>query len=272
MHPPNQHHAWLPAVERIAREAGALLMTGFGRGIAIELKGAIDLVTDMDRRSEELVVGRLTGEFPGTTVLAEEGSRGDDAGSGLWIVDPLDGTTNYAHGFPVFAVSIGLERAGVMELGVVFDPTRWECFAAGRGRGATLNGEPIGVSSRDDIGASLLATGFPYDIRTSPQNNLAEFNRFALRARAIRRAGAAALDLCYVAAGRFDGYWEQKLAPWDVAAGSLIVTEAGGMVSGYSGEPPVVRSGRLVASNGRIHAAMLACLAESPSDQGPTGR
>lgn len=263
---------WLSSVERIARDAGELLMGRFGQGVAVEMKGEIDLVTEMDRGSEELIVGRLASEFPGTSILAEEGHRSTDSGSGLWIVDPLDGTTNYAHGFPVFAVSIAFERAGVIELGVVFDPTRQECFTAVRGSGAALNGRPIHVSPRSDLGASLLATGFPYDIRTSAGNNLAEFSRFALRARAIRRAGAAALDLAYVAAGRFDGYWEAKLAPWDVAAGSLLVTEAGGFVTGYAGEPAVIRTGRLVASNGHIHSAMIATLAESSSDLDGPGR
>ena len=266
MCPPPDFQGWLPAVERIARDAGELLMTRFGSDVAIELKGEVDLVTEMDRRSEELVAGRLTVEFPGTAILAEEGWRSDDTGSGLWIVDPLDGTTNYAHGFPVFAVSIAFERAGVIELGVVFDPTRQECFSAARGRGTTMNGRAVHVSTRADLGASLLATGFPYDIRTSPRNNLAEFSRFAMRARGIRRAGAAALDMSYVAAGRFDGFWEESLSPWDVAAGSLLVTEAGGCLTGYAGEPAVIRTGRLVASNGLIHAAMIATLAESASD------
>ena len=272
MCPPSDVSSWLPAVERLARDAGDLLMSRFGQGVAVELKGEIDLVTSMDRRSEELIVERLVREFPGTSILAEEGERSSDTGSGLWIVDPLDGTTNYAHGFPVFAVSIAFERAGIIELGLVFDPTRQECFAATRGRGATRNGHPMRVTTRRELGESLLATGFPYDIRTSPGNNLAEFSRFALRARGIRRAGAAALDLAYVAAGRFDGYWESKLAPWDVAAGSLLVTEAGGTLTGYAGEPVAIRTGRLVASNGLIHGAMLATLAESISDPIPSGR
>jgi myo-inositol-1(or 4)-monophosphatase len=262
----------LAVVERIARDAGALLLSRFGTGVAVELKGEVDLVTEMDRRSEELIVGRLAREFPGTTVLAEEGQRQADAGAGLWIVDPLDGTTNYAHGFPVFAVSIAFERNGVMELGVVHDPTRNECFTAVRGGGARRNGDRVAVSRRDDLGQSLLATGFPYDIRTSPRNNLAEFGLFALRARGVRRAGAAALDLAYVAAGRFDGFWEDKLSPWDVAAGVLLVAEAGGTVTGYRGEPVNIRTGRLVASNGRIHAAMLQTLDESGSGAAGPGR
>ena len=259
-------------VERIAREAGDLLLSRFGTGVSIELKGEVDLVTEMDRRSEELIVRRLSGEFPGTAILAEEGERHADSGAGLWIVDPLDGTTNYSHGFPVFAVSIAFERNGVVELGVVHDPTRNECFAASRDGGARLNGRRLAVTTQSDLGSALLATGFPYDIRTSPENNLAEFGRFALRARAVRRAGAAALDLAYVAAGRFDGFWEEKLSPWDVAAGALLVTEAGGIVTGYRGEAADIRTGRLVASNGRIHRAMLAVLAESASGTGASGR
>lgn len=263
---------WLGVVERIAAEAGTLLMSRFGQALSVELKGEVDLVTEMDRRSEALIVSRLSQEFPGTAVLAEEGERGQDAGEGLWIVDPLDGTTNYAHGFPVFAVSIAFERAGILELGVVFDPTRGESFAAARGGGARLNGRPLSVSRRDNLGQSLLATGFPYDIRTSDRDNLAEFGLFARRARGIRRAGAAALDLAYVAAGRFDGFWEEKLSPWDVAAGALLVTEAGGTVTGYGGEPPVIRSGRLIASNGQIHPFMVQTLAESRSGPLPGGR
>ncbi|HEX7880872.1 MAG TPA: inositol monophosphatase family protein [Candidatus Eisenbacteria bacterium] len=262
----------LTIVSRIAREAGDLLLSRFGTGIQIELKGEVDLVTEMDRRSEELIVRRLAEEFPGTAVLAEEGERHADTGAGLWIVDPLDGTTNYSHGFPVFAVSIAFERNGVVELGVVHDPTRNECFVASRGGGAHLDGRPLAVTTQSELGSSLLATGFPYDIRTSPRNNLAEFGRFALRARAVRRAGAAALDLAYVAAGRFDGFWEEKLAPWDVAAGALMVVEAGGVVTGFRGEPPVIRTGRLVASNGRIHAAMVATLAETASGTDASGR
>ena len=251
----------LERAESIAREAGRLLLTGLRREIAVEMKGVVDLVTEMDRRSEALIRERLAAAFPDTDLLAEEGSGSmEGRPGGLWIVDPLDGTTNYAHGFPVFAVSMALERDGRVELGVVYDPTRDECFSAARGRGARLNGRPIQVSRRDDLGQSLLATGFPYDIRTSQRNNLRQFGDLVLRTRAVRRAGAASLDLAGVAAGRFDGYWEEKIAPWDIAAGVLLVEEAGGRVTGYAGEPVDIRGARVVATNGHIHADLVACL------------
>jgi myo-inositol-1(or 4)-monophosphatase len=248
---------WLAEAARIAREAGDLLLEALGGERSIELKGEIDLVTEMDRRSERLITGRLQERFPGTRILAEEGTAtGGDGDAGLWIVDPLDGTTNYAHGFPVFCVSMALERAGCLELGVVHDPTRGETFSARRGDGARLNDRPLGVSRRGPLGEALLATGFPYDIRTSPRNNLRAFGAMARRARGVRRAGSAALDLAYVAAGRLDGYWEEKISPWDVAAGVLLVLEAGGTVTDYAGRPADIRSRQILASNGRIHAEM----------------
>lgn len=252
---------WLHEIESIARDAGRLLLTGLQAELHVELKGAVDLVTEMDRRSEALIRQRLRDAFPDTDLLAEEGSGSIEGRSGgLWIVDPLDGTTNYAHGFPVFAVSMALEREGCLELGVVYDPTRDECFSAARGRGARLNGRPIRVTDRDDLGQSLLATGFPYDIRTSERNNLRQFGDLVRRVRAVRRAGAAAIDLSYVAAGRFDGYWEEKIAPWDVAAGALLVQEAGGRVTGYGGEPIDIRGARIVATNGHIHDQLVSNL------------
>lgn len=248
---------WLQEAIRIAGEAGALLLESLGAPRSIELKGEIDLVTEMDRRSEELIAGRLTESFPGTHILAEEGTTtGGVADGGLWIVDPLDGTTNYAHGFPVFCVSMAFELAGRLELGVVHDPTRGETFSARRDGGARLNGRALRVSRRGALGESLLATGFPYDIRTSARNNLPEFQAMVRRARGVRRAGSAALDLAYVAGGRFDGYWEEKISPWDVAAGVLLVREAGGLVTDYAGRPGDIRSGQILASNGLIHGEM----------------
>lgn len=255
-----QPEEWLHDVSTVAREAGAILLDGFGGAHQIHKKGAVDLVTEKDAESEAHITARLRALFPGTGILAEEGGASGTTEGGLWIVDPLDGTTNYAHGFPVFCVSIALERDGVLELGVIHDPTRGELFAARRGGGALLNGRPLRVTERDQLGDSLLATGFPYDIRTSEENNLAEFTRLSRVARAIRRAGAAALDLAYVAAGRFDGFWEEKISPWDIAAGVLLVAEAGGRVTGYRGEALDIRGRRVVATNGRIHDPLLQVL------------
>lgn len=253
---------WMETAALAVREAGALLRGGFRSGIREELKGAVDLVTEMDRRSEELLVARLTDAFPGTAVLAEEGSGGALPGSDTWIIDPLDGTTNYAHGFPVFAVSVGLERRGRIELGLVLDVMHDELYSAVRGGGAWRNGTRLAVSGRKSVESSLLATGFPYDIRSTDRTNLPQFSTLALRARGVRRAGAAALDLAWVAAGGLDGFWEEKLHPWDVAAGVLLVEEAGGRLSGYRGEPADIRAGTLVATNGWIHDELVAILAE----------
>lgn len=252
--------AFLEAAVAAAREAGALLLDHFRRGVSVDLKGAVDLVTEADRAAEALVVARLRAALPEASILAEEGGGFDGRGDLRWVVDPLDGTTNFAHGYGVFAVSIALEREEASVLGVVLDPVREECFTARRGGGAHLNGRPIAVSGRARLEEALLATGFPYDIREHPRNNLPQFAAFARRARGVRRDGSAALDLCAVAAGRFDGFWEEKLAPWDVAAGMLIVAEAGGAVSGYRGEPADAFAGNLVASNGRIHGEMVGVL------------
>jgi myo-inositol-1(or 4)-monophosphatase len=251
-------------VERILREAGALLLDFQARGFTVEHKGAVDLVTEADRASESLIVSRLRDAYPDDAVLTEEErSHAGVAGGRRWILDPLDGTTNFAHGFPCFAISLALEREGTVALAAVFDPTRDEFFSALRGEGARRNGEPIHVSRCSELDRALLATGFPYDVRTSPDNNLREFGAFALRAQAVRRAGAAALDLCYVAAGRFDGFWEAGLKPWDVAGGWLLVEEAGGAVSDYLGDPFDLSKPDVVASNGRIHDAIVAVLREA---------
>ena len=253
-----------------ARSAGKLLREALGGSRRISYKGSpTNLVTEMDRRAEALVMERLLEAFPDHDVLAEEsGARGRQSEC-RWLVDPLDGTTNYAHGVPVFAVSIALERAGVVELGVAYDPTRDECFVAERGRGATLNGEPIRVSGTTDLGESLIATGFPYDIRTTTETNLPEYAALSLRSRAVRRLGSAVLDLCYVAAGRFDGFWEQSLGPWDMAAGGLMVLEAGGRITNVRGGPWRLDDPGVLASNGEIHHAVLEVLesVRSPRDR-----
>jgi len=241
----------------VTAEAGQLLLERFHTEFTISHKGTVNLVTDVDLAAEELIVSTIRKAFPDHCILAEE-RYSQNRGKGIvWVIDPLDGTTNYAHGYPVFSVSIGLEIGGEVEWGAVFDPTRNELFSARRGFGATCNGIPLGVSQTPSLGASLLATGFPYDIQTDSRNNLDNFCAFAVRTQGIRRAGSAAIDLCYVAAGRFDGFWELKLNPWDCAAGSLIVKEAGGTVTNFSGRPASIYEREIVASNGLIHAKML---------------
>lgn len=241
----------------VALEAGKLLMKHFRTNFAVSFKGDVNLVTEVDVAAEKLIVSRLLDAFPDHTVLAEENHPDAPRGAYTWIIDPLDGTTNYAHGFPVFCVSIGLEIEGEIEWGVVFNPNLNESFTARRCGGALLNGQRIHVSKTSSLSASLLATGFPYDIRTSEQNNLDYFRAFALRAQAVRRAGSAALDLSYVAAGRFDGFWELKLSPWDCAAGYLLIREAGGAVTNFKGGRGKIYDGEMVASNGIIHEQML---------------
>jgi myo-inositol-1(or 4)-monophosphatase len=247
---------------RLARAAGAIQRERYETGVRVRTKSApIDLVTDVDHACEALIVETLKKERPGDAVLAEEGGGSDRTDAAWrWIIDPLDGTTNYAHGYPRFCVSIGVERANVRALGVVYDPLLDELYSATRGGGAFLNGRRLQVSREDDLGRALVATGFAYDVRHNPDDNLDHFGSFVKHARAVRRDGSAALDLCYVAAGRFDGFWELQLHPWDVAAGFLIVEDAGGRVSDRAGGVPP-RSGRdTVASNGRVHEAMLALL------------
>lgn len=242
----------------IAREAGAVLMRHFGGELAIEHKGTIDLVTQADRTSEALIVERLGAAFPEHAILAEEGGGIARAGRPRWLVDPLDGTTNFAHGYPLFGVSIALEVAGQVELGVVYEPTRGELFAARRGHGATLNGAPLAVSRVGELASALLVTGFPYSIRERPEPTVGLLRAFLAAGQGLRRDGSAALDLCFVAAGRLDGFWELDLKPWDVAAGSLIVAEAGGRVTNLDGSAFDVAGGAVLATNGHLHDAMLA--------------
>jgi myo-inositol-1(or 4)-monophosphatase len=242
---------------RAAREAGSLLMEKQKSQFSIEKKGAVDLVTDADRASEALIRDIIFDKFPGHSFQAEEGTVSTQKSPYLWLVDPLDGTTNYAHRFPVWCVSICLLESENPIAGCVYNPNLDECFTAERGGGAFLNGNRISVSKTDRLSDSLLATGFPYDIRESNINNLKEFSAFALSAQAIRRAGSAAMDLAYVACGRFDGFWEMKLHPWDIAAGSLLVQEASGLITSWSGSKFEIGSGEVLSSNGLIHAEML---------------
>jgi myo-inositol-1(or 4)-monophosphatase len=246
-----------------ARDAGRILQERMGRTIQITNKGEIDLVTEVDLAAEQLIIERIKSYYPRHVVLAEESGAsylpGDEKSEYRWIIDPLDGTTNYAHGYPCFCVSIALERDGRLQIGVIYDPTRDETFAAERGDGATLNGRRIRVSDVDELNRAMLCTGFPYDVRD--RGDFARhFSNFIMHAQAVRRDGSAALDLAYVACGRFDGFWEEGLRPWDVAAGVLILEEAGGLVSRYDGTPFDIYTPPIAASNGLIHDAMLRVL------------
>jgi myo-inositol-1(or 4)-monophosphatase len=246
-----------------ARAAGRLLRDELSGSRRIAYKGTpTNLVTEMDQRAEAVILERLRGAFPDDAVLAEELGASDGRSDRRWLVDPLDGTTNYAHGLPIFGVSIALETARRLVLGVVYDPSRDEMFVGERGGGATLNDAPIKVSAAPSVGASLLVTGFPYNIRETADTNLPEYAAFSLRARAVRRLGSAAIDLAYVACGRFDAYWELRLGAWDVAAGAVLVEEAGGRVTGIDGHALDVDAPTLLASNGLIHDEMLAALRE----------
>jgi len=249
--------SFLQAAVAAARSAGAVQKESLWSEHSITFKGEIDLVTEVDRRCEELIVTSLKEAFPEHSFLAEESAYEVGSAPYKWIIDPLDGTTNYAHGFPWFCVSIALEHEERVLLGVIYHCMMDELFSAVRGGGAFLNGQPIRVSERKPLRRSLLATGFPYDRTRDNENNFDNFVNFQLSARAVRRAGAAALDLAYVAAGRLDGYWECKLKPWDVAAGSLLVMEAGGAVTNHAGLPYSIYDHRIVASNGAIHEEML---------------
>jgi myo-inositol-1(or 4)-monophosphatase len=245
------------AVEAVLR-AGSIQMAHFGTALKIDKKGAIDLVTEVDVAVEQMFRGMVAERFPDHVVLAEELGGGElPAGRPCWIFDPLDGTTNYAHGFPVFASSLALEIDGRVVVGAVYDPTRKELFTATLGGGAYLNGVPMRVSSTDSLIDALLVTGFPYSVHEERADLVSLFSAFLAEAQAVRRLGSAALDICYVAAGRMDAFWEQHLKPWDMAAGALMLTEAGGRLTGVDGQPFDVRKGQLMASNGALHERLL---------------
>ena len=266
---------YLDAAIKAARSAGTILMNGLDRRIKVEYKGRINLVTEIDRASQKCILNTLHSSFPDHEFLAEEEesqslptAKRDKTGDGeyLWVIDPLDGTTNYTHGYRCFAISIALMIRQEITVGLVYDPWCDELFTAIRGRGAYLNGNPVCVSEEDDLERSLLVTGFPYDIREGKVTNLGLFNHLILKAQAIRRDGSAALDMAYVAAGRFDGFWELKLHPWDVAAGALIIEEAGGMISTFAGETFHITSHDVLATNGKIHRALMQAISEVPQD------
>ena len=253
----NEKTLYLEAAVEVATIAGKEVLAAQSGERKIEYKGEIDLVTEMDLRAEEIITKFLTSKFPDIAVLAEESGLSGSDSNIRWIIDPIDGTTSYSHGIPHFAVSIALEQEGIVEVGVVYNPPLNECFSAIKGEGTFLNRRPLGVSDTRELKRSLLATGFPYDRATSPENNVAQFNAFLMKAQGIRRFGSAALDLCYTAVGRFDGYWEMKLKPWDVAAGILILTEAGGKVTDYKGGKYSIYDRELLSSNGHIHDQMI---------------
>jgi myo-inositol-1(or 4)-monophosphatase len=241
--------------------AGELLRNRIDSIQEVRHKGVVDLVTDVDVASEKLVSGMLLEAFPSHTILGEEGGTfGGDDPRYRWLVDPLDGTTNYTHGFPIFCVSIGLEVEGKLSFGAVYAPCQEELYVAERGRGATLNGRPIHVSDATELRQSMLATGFPYE-RAAVPRALRSFEVLSFAAQAVRRVGSAALDLCFVASGRFDGYWEHQVKPWDLAAGALIVLEAGGQLSATDGSPFSVDGGQVLSSNARLHPALVEALA-----------
>jgi len=241
-----------------ARDAGSILVDRLGRALQVSNKGDIDLVTEADLASEKLIIERIKSHYPRHAILAEESGASEFvAGTGewKWIIDPLDGTTNYAHGYPCFCVSIGLERAGTLEIAAIYDPMRDEMFAAERGQGATLNGRRMRVSDVDDLNRAMLCTGFPYNVRERP-NFARDFANFTMEAQAVRRDGSAAIDLAYIACGRFDGFWEDGLNAWDVAAGVLLIEEAGGMVTDFQGGKLDIYTPKVLASNGLVHDAM----------------
>jgi myo-inositol-1(or 4)-monophosphatase len=246
------------AIETV-RDAGQILLEKFGRKINVSKKGDINLVTEADLASEELIIERIKSYYPKHSILAEEAGNAVVIGGEnkwKWVIDPLDGTTNFAHGYPCFCVTMALEHDAEIVIGVTFDPTRDEMFAAERGRGATLNGKPIRVSETEDLSEALIVTGFPYDFKRR-----ADFARhlteFLLQSRGVRRDGSAAIDMAYVACGRFDGFWEEGLNPWDMAAGSLLIEEAGGQVTGYDNSRFSIYRPPIAASNGLIHSQML---------------
>ena len=250
--------ATLEYVENLARQAGAILLAGYDTEHQVGYKGVIDLVTEVDHQSEAFLLGEVRRDFPDHHIFSEESGIIQGSAEHVWYIDPIDGTVNYAHHVPVFCVSIAYASSGSLSLGAVYDPMRDEMFLAERGKGATLNGRSLRASSATDLQRSLLATGFPYNAWDTPQDNFANFVKFGKLSQGVRRLGSAALDLCYVAAARFDGFWEMSLNPWDVAAGGLICEEAGARVTNVRGEPNYLSLPQsVIASAPGIYARML---------------
>lgn len=247
-----------------AKGAGNILREGYGKNIQVKHKGTIDLVTDIDHRSEAYLLDAIHNRFPAHKVITEEGQGVQGSNEHIWYIDPLDGTVNYAHGIPVFSVSIAYAKGDELTLGVIYDPILGQCFSAQRGRGAWLNGQPLGVSVETKLENSLLVTGFYYDTWTNPENNLDHFANFTLKTQGVRRFGSAAIDLAYVAAGRFEGYWELRLNAWDIAAGGLIAREAGAIVTDIHGDPNILQPPySIMAATPEIHPKMLKILQEN---------
>lgn len=251
---------YLAVATEAVLEAGAIQKARYGQEIEIFKKGVIDLVTEVDRTCEDAILRRLRSAFPGHDIVTEETHLTQTGSRYVWFVDPLDGTTNFAHGYPFFCTSVALTVDGVAVAGAVYDPLKDELFTAERGAGAHLNGRRLRVSAATELLQSLLITGFPYDLRDDLQAKLRLFNRFMGHARAIRRDGAAALDLCYVAAGRVDGFWEERLQPWDMMAGVVMIEEAGGLITRFDGSPVGLSADEMVAAGPALHAAMLQVL------------
>lgn len=255
---------YLSVAKEAARAAGTIQLEKRGHIQSIQFKGEINLVTEVDHACERAILEILRHAYPEHQILAEEAGLQESSSDYKWIIDPLDGTTNYAHGYPCYCISIALEHKGTVKMGVVYDATRDEMFEAIKGRGALLNGQAIRVSNNRTLKRSLLATGFAYDVQEAHNNNLDHFADFILNSQAVRRDGAAAIDLAYVACGRYDGFWELKLWPWDVAAGALLVEEAGGCFSRFDGSPADIYCREIVANNGIIHQEMIATLQKHP--------
>ena len=245
-----------------ALEAGALLKANSGRAKTIERKAGqeTNLVTEIDRKAEEIIIRTIHKHFPDHDILAEESGSRQQQSDYRWVIDPLDGTTNFTHGFPVFSVSIGLEYKGKVILGVVHNPNTDQLFTAEKGQGAFLNRQRLHVSNTTTLIESMLVTGFPYNVRENPDHVVEHFTDFLMKAQAVRRLGSAALDLCYVAAGWFDGFWEVSLNPWDMAAGVLMVEEAGGRFTDLVGNPSTIYNKKMLTSNGHIHGPMVEIL------------
>ncbi len=248
----------------IAREAGKFLKENEGKISEIKEKGSFtNLVTDIDKGSEKMIKAFVEKNFPGHGILAEESGASSPESEYRWIIDPLDGTTNFTHAFPVYSVSIAVEHKGEVVAGAVYDPNFDEVFSAEKGSGSFINGRRLKVTSTDKLERSMLATGFPYDVKDNPFNCVEHFEAFLIKSQAVRRMGSAAIDICYVAAGRLDGFWEVNLHPWDTAAAVLITTEAGGKVTGFHGEKYSIYQKDIVLSNERIHAEMLEVIKEN---------